>query len=79
MLTTAKRGTVWRIKYVDSAGAQIMETLGSERHGWTRKKAEAELRERLVRVERKNYPASEAAHVRPRRPPRSFASRSRSE
>jgi integrase len=32
-----------------------METLGPEREGWNRKKAEAELRERLVRVERKAY------------------------
>jgi len=32
-----------------------METLGPEREGWDRRKAEAELRERLVRVERKAY------------------------
>src|SRR5215212_935608 len=32
-----------------------METLGPERDGWNRKKAEAELRERLVRVERRGY------------------------
>jgi integrase len=32
-----------------------METLGPEREGWTEKKANAELRERLVRVERKGY------------------------
>lgn len=50
-----KRGTVWRIKYVDAAGKQVMETLGAEREGVTRKHAEAELRERLVRVERKGY------------------------
>jgi integrase len=50
-----KRGTVWRIKYADADGQQVMETLGPEREGWTRKKAEAELRERLVRVERRNY------------------------
>lgn len=49
------RGVVWRIKYADSTGKQVMETLGPERDGWNRKKAEAELRERLVRVERKNY------------------------
>lgn len=50
-----KRGTVWRIKYMDADGCQVMETLGPEREGWTQKKAEAELRERLVRVERRNY------------------------
>lgn len=41
-----KRGTVWRVKYDDAAGRQVMETLGPEREGWTEKKAEAELRER---------------------------------
>jgi integrase len=50
-----KRGTTWRIKYVDADGCQVMETLGAERGGWTRRKAEAELRERLVRVEKKGW------------------------
>lgn len=50
-----KRGTVWRIKFADATGRQVMETLGGERDGWSRKKAEAELRERLVKVERKNF------------------------
>jgi integrase len=50
-----KRGTVWRIKYDDADGLQVMETLGPEREGWTEKKARTELRERLVRVERKGY------------------------
>ncbi len=50
-----KRGTTWRIKFLDADGRQIMETLGSERDGWTHRKAEAELRERLVRVERQGY------------------------
>jgi len=50
-----KRGTVYRVKYADADGRQVMETLGPEREGWTRKKAEAELRERLVRVERGGY------------------------
>jgi integrase len=49
------RGVVWRIKYRDADGKQVMETLGPEREGWTHRKAEAELRERLVRVERKSY------------------------
>ena len=47
------RGTTWRIKYADSTGKQVMETVGAERDGWTKAKAEAELRERLVRVDRK--------------------------
>ena len=50
-----KRGRVWRIKYADAAGKQVMETVGAEREGITRKDAEAELRDRLVRVERKGY------------------------
>ena len=50
-----KRGRVFRVKYDDADGRQVMETIGSEREGWDRKKAEAELRERLVRVERKGW------------------------
>lgn len=49
------RGTVWRIKFADADGRQVMETLGPERDGWTKKKAEAELRERLVKVERRGW------------------------
>jgi len=49
------RGVVWRIKYRDAENRQVMETLGREAEGWTERKAEAELRERLVRVERKAY------------------------
>jgi len=49
------RGTVWRIKYVDAGGRQVMETVGRERDGFTRKDAEKELRERIVRVEQKGY------------------------
>src|SRR3954470_11330242 len=50
-----KRGKVFRIKYRDAGGEQVMETIGADRDGVTRKHAEAELRERLVRVERKGY------------------------
>jgi len=50
-----KRGTVWRIKYRDADGRQVQETVGAERDGVTRKQAASELRERLVRVERKHY------------------------
>ena len=41
-----------------------METVGAERDGITRKMAEAELRERLVRVERKGVPPTTGADVR---------------
>jgi hypothetical protein len=47
-----KRGRVWRIKYSDASGRQVMETIGAERAGVTRKTAEAELRDRLVKVEK---------------------------
>lgn len=50
-----KRGIVWRIRYADAEGRQVMETLGPEREGWTEKKAKAELRERLVKVERRGW------------------------
>lgn len=50
-----KRGKVFRIKYVDVDGKQVMETIGAERDGVTRKHADAELRERLVKVERKGW------------------------
>jgi integrase len=50
-----KRGRVFRLKYDDADGRQIKETLGPEREGWTQRKAEAELRERFVRVERKGW------------------------
>jgi integrase len=50
-----KRGVVWRIKYADADGRQVQETVGAERDGVTRKQAEAELRERLVRVEKQGY------------------------
>jgi integrase len=50
-----KRGIVWRIQYVDSSGRQQKETIGAERDGVTRKHAEAELRERLVRVEQRGW------------------------
>jgi integrase len=47
-----KRGKVLRIKYLDAAGRQVKETLGRADEGWTRRKAEAELRARLTDVRR---------------------------
>ena len=49
------RGVSWRIEYADADGRQVMETVGRERDGFTRKQAEAELRERLVNVERRGW------------------------
>ena len=48
------RGVVWRIRYRDASGRRVLETLGKE-PAWTRKRAEAELRRRLVDVEREGY------------------------
>ncbi len=50
-----KRGAVLYVKYRDATGRQVKERLGREADGWTDKRAKAELRERLVRVERKGY------------------------
>jgi integrase len=49
-----KRATVWRVKYRDASGAQVMETLGRSPE-WNRRKAEAALRHRLADVEREGY------------------------
>lgn len=46
------RGVSWRIKYADADGVQVKETIGREADGVTRRHAEAELRDRLVRVEK---------------------------
>jgi integrase len=48
------RGVVWRIRYQDAAGRRVLETLGREPE-WNRKRAEGELRRRLVDVEREGY------------------------
>lgn len=50
-----KRGVVWRMKYRDADGRQIQETLGTARDGWTKSKAQAALRDRLVKVEKQGY------------------------
>jgi hypothetical protein len=44
------RGVVWRVKYRDATGKQVMETIGREADGVTRESAEIELRDRLTRV-----------------------------
>lgn len=50
-----KRGTTFNIKYADASGRQVWERLGTDREGWTERKARAELRERQVRVERRGW------------------------
>lgn len=54
------RGVVWRIKYADATGKQVQETLGKgatrmDPGGWTKKKAQRELRDRLHKVEQNGY------------------------
>jgi Phage integrase, N-terminal SAM-like domain len=55
-----KPGTVWRIKYRDVDGRQVKETLGRAEAGWTKRKAEAELRARLTAVARNGHRKIEA-------------------
>jgi integrase len=59
ILYHGKRGDVWRMKYADASGKQVMETIGpakcDKRHGLTRKEAKTELTNRLSDVDRKNY------------------------
>jgi integrase len=45
-----KRGAVWRIKYRDAAGKQVLETLGPQ-PPWTQRLAERELGKRLAAVD----------------------------
>lgn len=46
------RGRVFRLRYLDANGERALETLGTDAEGWTRSKAEEELRSRLVDVKR---------------------------
>lgn len=50
-----KRGTTWSIKYDDADGKQCRERLGRTDEGWTKRKAQAALRARLVAVEKDGY------------------------
>lgn len=50
-----KRGAVWSVKFVDASGRQVKERLGPEADGWTKRKAERELRHRLADVERNGW------------------------
>jgi integrase len=50
---TARSGvTTYSIKYADAAGEQTWERLGTDREGWSERKAKAELEQRLVDVAR---------------------------
>jgi len=49
-----RRAIVWRIRYIDASGRRVIETCGPE-PGWTQKRAERALRNRLTDVEREGY------------------------
>ncbi len=51
---TKRGGVVWRIRYRDASGRRVLETLGPE-PAWTKTRAQAELRSRLVDVDRDHY------------------------
>ena len=46
------RGRVYRLRYADASGRRVCETLGLASEGWTQRRAEQALRERLVDVKR---------------------------
>lgn len=46
------KGVVFRLRYADATGRRVCETLGIEADGWTDRRAEQALRERLVDVKR---------------------------
>ena len=50
-----KRDTTWFVKFQDADGRQVKQRLGPEGEGWTKRKAERELRHRLADVERKAW------------------------
>src|SRR5689334_13530170 len=50
-----KRGVVWRIRYADATGKQVMQTVGAERDGITWKHANEALQDVLSDVRRKGY------------------------
>jgi integrase len=49
---TSGRGVVFRLRYADATGRRACETLGLASEGWTPRRAEQALRERLVDVKR---------------------------
>jgi len=50
-----KRGTVYRAKFRDTEGAQVMRTLGRAADGWTRQRAEREIGKLLDKVVRERW------------------------
>jgi integrase len=46
---------VYRVQYRDAASRQVKETIGRKSEGWTKRKVQAELAERIARVAKKGY------------------------
>ena len=59
-----KRGRVWRIKYADAAGKQVMETIEAERDGVTRSDQPTPSSGRGSSEWREGLPPAEADHLR---------------
>ena len=59
-----KRGTVWRIKYADATGRQVMETVGAERDGGRGRRERGVAGQALGRAA-EGVPAAEADDVPP--------------
>jgi integrase len=47
--------TTYRVKFRDADGSQVQETLGRKSQGWSKRKAEVELRDRLNKVEKRSW------------------------
>jgi hypothetical protein len=58
VLHESVRGVVFRLRYQDASGRRVCETLGLESEGWTTRRAEQALRERLVDVTRERLTRS---------------------
>jgi len=54
------RGRVWKVQFRDADRRQVKITLGKESDGWTRKRAEAALRQKLVEVEQHGWAQPES-------------------
>src|SRR5918994_1720361 len=63
-----KRGTVWRIKYADATGRQVMETVGAERDGVTRRQGGGGAARAIGPCRAEGLPTAARADVRRVRP-----------
>ena len=45
----------YRIQYRDAKGRQVKETVGKKSQGWTKRKVQAELAEKIANVAKRGY------------------------